>query len=78
MEKSIWQLIKNQERNRAIKKIKLKKLRQIKNFKNEVYALKSLDHPNIIKLYEIYHDEKHAYLVMELWTGGELISNIRK
>jgi len=43
-----------------------------------VYALKSLDHPNIIKLYEIYQDEKYAYLVQELCTGGELIEKILK
>jgi len=38
--------------------------------------LKTLDHPHIIKLFEIYKDEEHVYLVQELWTGGELFDFI--
>ena len=38
--------------------------------------LKRLDHPNIIKLYEFYEDEKRYYLVTELCTGGELYDEI--
>ena len=38
--------------------------------------LKKLDHPNIIKLYEFYEDEKRCYLVTELCTGGELYDEI--
>jgi calcium-dependent protein kinase len=34
-------------------------------FHNEIEILKRLDHPNIIKLFEIYEDEKHYYLVQE-------------
>lgn len=41
-------------------------------FYNEVNALKTLDHPNIIKLFEIFEDETNVYLVQELCTGGEL------
>ena len=32
-------------------------------FATEVLILKKLDHPNIIKLYEIYETEKTIYLV---------------
>lgn len=39
---------------------------------------KRLDHPNIIKLFEVYEDEKNLYLVMELCTGGELFERIIK
>ena len=38
----------------------------------EIEILKTLDHPNVIKLYEVYDDERAIYLVMELCTGGEL------
>jgi serine/threonine protein kinase len=31
-----------------------------------------LDHPNIIKLYDIFYDEKYVCLVVELMEGGEL------
>eukprot|EP01057_Protomagalhaensia_wolfi_P005603 Protomagalhaensia_wolfi_Nauph_80__5602@NODE_635_length_2175_cov_19_288390_g474_i0_p1_GENE_NODE_635_length_2175_cov_19_288390_g474_i0NODE_635_length_2175_cov_19_288390_g474_i0_p1_ORF_typecomplete_len434_score69_11Pkinase/PF00069_25/2_6e65Pkinase_Tyr/PF07714_17/5_4e36EFhand_7/PF13499_6/5_5e12EFhand_7/PF13499_6/1e16EFhand_8/PF13833_6/4_2e06EFhand_8/PF13833_6/1_1e05EFhand_8/PF13833_6/8_7e09EFhand_1/PF00036_32/2_9e03EFhand_1/PF00036_32/6_2e05EFhand_1/PF00036_32/9_4e09EFhand_1/PF00036_32/0_037EFhand_1 len=40
--------------------------------------MKSLDHPNIIRLFEVYEDEKHLYLIMELCTGGELFDRIIK
>jgi len=35
--------------------------------------LKQVDHPNIVKLFDIYEDEESYYLVMELMTGGEVI-----
>jgi serine/threonine protein kinase len=31
-----------------------------------------VDHPNIVKLYEVYEDESSYSLVMELMTGGEV------
>jgi len=34
--------------------------------------LKQLDHPNIIKLIDIFEDEKYLFLVIELMEGGEL------
>jgi calcium-dependent protein kinase len=38
--------------------------------------MKELDHPNIIKLYETFEDEKNVYLIMELCLGGELFDKI--
>ena len=32
--------------------------------------MKSLDHPNIIKFYEVYQDENNFHLIMELCEGG--------
>ena len=51
---------------RAVKVIERKKIKNFKRFYNEVNALKTLDHPNIIKIFEIYEDETHVYLVQEL------------
>lgn len=38
--------------------------------------MSKLDHPNILKLYEIYTDEKRYYIVTELCKGGELFDEI--
>uniref|UniRef100_A0A8C1HDX2 Ribosomal protein S6 kinase n=1 Tax=Cyprinus carpio carpio TaxID=630221 RepID=A0A8C1HDX2_CYPCA len=45
----------------------------------EIAALKLCDgHPNIVKLHEIYHDQLHTYIVLELLQGGELLERIRR
>jgi len=36
-----------------------------------------LDHPNIIKFYDAYRDEKKFYIVTELCAGGELFDVIQ-
>lgn len=35
-----------------------------------------MDHPNILKLYEFFQDEKRYFLVTELCYGGELFDKI--
>jgi len=44
--------------------------------KQEVDILSSIDHPNVVKLYETFEEEHTLYLVMELMTGGELFDRI--
>jgi len=39
---------------------------------NEINILKEIDHPNIIKLYEVKETTQYYYLVMELCNGGGL------
>lgn len=46
------------------------------NLKNEIEVMKQVDHPNIVKLYDVYEDEKYFFLVMELCKGGELYEKI--
>jgi len=38
----------------------------------EIEILKKIDHPNIVKLYDVFEDERFWCLVMELMKGGEL------
>jgi calcium-dependent protein kinase len=38
--------------------------------------LRKLDHPNIIKLYETFEDDRNIYMVTELCSGGELFDKI--
>ncbi|CAI2366995.1 unnamed protein product [Moneuplotes crassus] len=61
---------------RAIKKIPKSKISNIEYFLREVNTLKQLDHPNVIKLFEIYESANDVYLVQELCTGGELLDQI--
>ena len=42
----------------------------------EVSILHALDHPNIVKYYETYNDQKFIYLVMEYVTGTPLFEKI--
>ena len=41
-------------------------------FLKEIQVLKELEHPNIIKIFEYYIDDKYHYIITELLTGGEL------
>lgn len=34
--------------------------------------MKKIDHPNVVKLFEIYEDDDFFYMVLELMTGGEV------
>ena len=64
---------------RAVKTIHKKSLRtpeEQATFFNEVSVLRALDHPNILKLYEFYQDDKNYYLITEFCAGGELYDRI--
>lgn len=36
----------------------------------EVSIMKNVDHPNIVKLFEVIDSKKYLYLVMEYAAGG--------
>mgnify|MGYP006114861495 FL=1 len=42
----------------------------------EIDILKQVDHPNVVKLIDVFEDERHWCLVMELMQGGELFDQI--
>jgi len=62
----------------AVKTIAKAKLEDITIFKRELEILQQLDHPNVIKFYEVYEDVKYFHIVMQLCSGGELFSQIIK
>jgi len=67
---------KNTGKTYAIKAIDTSKISDVSRFEAEVGIQKMLDHPNIVKLYEVFKDAKKVYLVMEICTGGELFDRI--
>jgi calcium-dependent protein kinase len=48
----------------------------IRLLEQEFEILKSVDHPNIIKFYEMYVDDDYYNLVMEFCGGGEVFEHI--
>ena len=65
---------------RAVKELDKSKAEknQQSRFIEEVEILARLDHPNILKLFELYEDEKQYFVVSELLTGGELFDYLIK
>ncbi|MCQ2816192.1 MAG: protein kinase [archaeon] len=45
---------------------------------NEIEALKKIDHPNIVKIFEYYMDSEGYYLITEFCSGGELFEIIEQ
>lgn len=41
----------------------------LEKMKNELLILKKLDHPNIVKVVDVYEDDETSYIVTELCTG---------
>ncbi|RHY51570.1 hypothetical protein DYB34_000546 [Aphanomyces astaci] len=60
----------------AIKTIPKVKVSRPETLRREIEILRTVDHPNIIKLFEVFEDTRHLHLVTELCTGGELFDRI--
>ena len=60
------------------KEILKSKIADLAKFKNEINILSKVDHPNIIRLYEIFEDDRYISLIMELCQGGELFQKINE
>ena len=46
------------------------------NAGKEVEIIKDLDHPNIVKVYESFENQKYLYIVTEYLKGGELLNEL--
>ena len=45
---------------------------------NEINILKQIDHPNVVKFFEIYNSKDAFYLITEYCEGGELFKFLVK
>lgn len=64
----------------AIKEISYENLSKIKNtIKREFTVMKKLNHPNIIKLHEVFFDSenKNVYLVLDYYEKGDLFNFLK-
>ncbi len=64
----------------AIKEIDKRKLdsEEIEIQRREIEVLKVCQHPNIIRLLDLFEDPKAIYIVMEYMTGGDLYDYMSK
>lgn len=60
---------------RAVKILKKEKIVD-SAFRNEIDTLKELDHPNILRIFETFEDDKNYFVVTEFCDGGELFEEI--
>lgn len=61
----------------AVKSIIKKELgKDIMMLKSELEILRQVDHPNIIKVIDVYEDQMYLHIVMELCAGGDLFEYI--
>jgi serine/threonine protein kinase len=47
-----------------------------KGLLREVEIMRTIDHPNIVKLYDFFEDEEKFYVVLEYIPGGELFERL--
>ena len=60
----------------ACKKLTKLNIDNLEKFRREIEILMKLDHPNIIKLYEVFEAPNSLYLIIEECQGGELFDKI--
>jgi len=64
----------------ALKSIEKAKIRMYKieePIANEIKIQSMISHPNIIKLYYFYTDDRYLFLLMELASDGDLYKHVK-
>ncbi|CAG9321515.1 unnamed protein product [Blepharisma stoltei] len=61
---------------KSIPKALLTRPSTIEALKSEIFTLKTLDHPNVIKLHKIYESNTHVHLVLDYVEGGDLLKRL--
>eukprot|EP00960_Hanusia_phi_P036376 752296-Hanusia_phi.AAC.1 len=50
--------------------------KELRNFRREAEIMKTIDHPNCVRMYDFYESKNHIYIAMELVNGGQLLDRI--
>jgi len=66
------------QQERAMKIMKKADVTDEENVFSELEVPKQLDHPNILKLYEVFEEEDFFYLLTEFCEGGEVLKSLKK
>jgi BR serine/threonine kinase len=64
----------------AIKIVNREKLNEsvLMKVEREITIMKLIEHPNVLRLYDVYENKKYLYLVLEHVSGGELFDYLVK
>ena len=70
--------VRNKKTNEihACKHLSKLSINNLAKFEREIDILRKADHPNILKLYEIFESKHSYYLIMEQCKGGEVFDRI--
>ena len=60
----------------AVKIVKKKELnlKDLELLKREIEVIKILQHPSIIRFFDVFENQDYIYIVMELLLGGDLFT----
>ena len=61
---------------KIIKKTSSCSIEEEQKIKNEINILRTMDHPNILKIFEFYSNQKEYSIITELCSMGELFDQI--
>ena len=60
----------------ACKHLSKANIKNLEKFNREIQILINSDHPNIIRIFEVYESQRSLYIVMEECKGGEIFDRI--
>ena len=63
---------------KILKKSAIIRLKQVDHINSEKEILVGLNHPFIVNLFGVFHDNRYLYLVLEYVVGGEFFTHLRK
>ena len=64
----------------ACKSMEVRRLgsNDLEKLRSEIRLLKAMDHPNIMRVFEVYESRRHVHIIMELCRGGDLFTRLHE